>query len=146
MITEAELDSFRGDVAALVESVYSSMLGIELRALPPDAWTPEPELTGSLEFSGAWHGKLMLGCTRAQAFDWAVRWTHNPDPPEDDVRDMVGELANIIGGNLKPLLPKVTRIAFPSVSNGDFDANIAPFRLCFEAGGEPFAVSVLQRD
>jgi chemotaxis protein CheX len=43
-----------------------------------------------------------------------------PKPPEynDDVRDAMGEIANMLGGNLKPILPHGVALSMPSVVAG----------------------------
>ncbi len=45
-----------------------------------------------------------------------------PLPPPlalEDVRDAPGEMANVIAGNLKPLLPPGVGLSMPSVVQGD---------------------------
>ncbi len=53
-----------------------------------------------------WNGAVLLECDRRQACRFAGRFL-SMDPPEtvdDVVRDVLGELANMIGGNLKCIL------------------------------------------
>ena len=62
----------------------------------------------------------MLECDRQQACAFAGRFL-SMEPPEtvdDVVRDVLGELANMIGGNLKCVLAGGLRLSMPSVVDG----------------------------
>jgi CheY-specific phosphatase CheX len=55
----------------------------------------------------------------AQAMDWGSRLMAAPPPlPAEDARDSLGELCNILAGNLKPILPHGVGISTPSVVRG----------------------------
>ena len=41
-----------------------------------------------------------------------------PDRVDEDVRDSLGELANMVGGNLKSVLPPGVALSMPSVVDG----------------------------
>lgn len=41
-----------------------------------------------------------------------------PTSFDDDVRDAMGEITNIIGGNMKPILPHGVGLSMPSVVYG----------------------------
>jgi len=41
-----------------------------------------------------------------------------PSRVDDDVRDSIGELANMVGGNLKSLMPPGVALSLPSVVEG----------------------------
>ncbi len=84
-------------------------------ALPSDAW-----LTGTVFISGQWNGLVSLTCSpvaavRASAlmFDGEIE-----EVSHADVLDAVGELVNIVGGNLKGMLPSPTGLSLPSVTDG----------------------------
>jgi chemotaxis protein CheX len=73
------------------------------------------------------------------------------DPPEcvdDDVRDVLGELANMIGGNMKSGMSIGIRLSMPSVMNGrDYDLRVCGAevqeRLAFKCDSGNFWVTVL---
>jgi CheY-specific phosphatase CheX len=66
---------------------------------------------------------------------------------DDVVRDVLGEVANMIGGNLKCVLSKGTRISMPSVIDGDYRLRVCGAvvreRLAFQCAEGVFWVAVL---
>jgi len=97
------------------------------------------ELTGSVDISGSWNGTFYLSfsMTAARQAAAAMFNTEVDNLTEADVRDAVGELINVIGGNLKSLLPTPTLLSLPTVS----EATPVPTHL-----GEAEFVSKLRLD
>jgi len=67
-----------------------------------------------------------------------------------DVADALGELANIVGGNFKALLPEPCRLSMPRTAlRGDHpvaEPGLTQILQCrFRSTGEPLVVTVLQR-
>ena len=107
------------DLAEMVEQVWVSYLDREgLRPLIPTGDAEQPsEVHSSVSFSGSWTGHLVyatsaMGASRAAAAFLAV-------PPAAltpaDVVDVLGELANIVGGNVKAMLPPGCFLSLPRV-------------------------------
>ena len=120
MQTEIQLEPYRTDIYGLAESVFSSMLNLEVQ--PSEAeLLPESEIiTAAVYYAGAWKGAVLLQCDECQAREFTARLMKIPPPVDfdDDIRDAVGELVNIIGGNLKPILPRGIALSMPSVVEG----------------------------
>ena len=77
------------------------------------------ELTGAVYYAGAWKGALLLECSLAQAIAWGSRLMDASAPvAAEDARDSLGELCNVLAGNLKPLLPPGVGLSTPSVVKG----------------------------
>jgi CheY-specific phosphatase CheX len=101
-------------------------------------------------FHGDWNGVLLLECNRWQARQFAGKFL-SVDPPEtvtDDVRDVLGELANMIGGNMKCALAAGLSLSMPSVTDGsDYGVRICGSavqdRLAFQCVEGPFWVTLL---
>ena len=114
------LSIYREDLARIVVSVFQTMLQLETAPAKTE-WSPSSEgLTAAIYFAGAWRGAVLLECTRAQAFEFTHRLM-SIDPPasiNDDVRDALGELANMLAGNLKSVLPHGIGLSLPSVVEG----------------------------
>jgi CheY-specific phosphatase CheX len=71
-----------------------------------------------------------------------------PDIVDDDVRDVLGELANMIGGNMKCCMPTGVRLSMPTVMEGrDYDMRICGSqileRVAFQCAEGHFWVTVL---
>ncbi len=104
----------------IVQSVFETMMSLD--ASPCDApWSRAGDRMTSLVYlTGDWNGAVMLECTPQQACQFAGRILCM-DPPEtadDDVRDVLGELANMVGGNMKSGMSTGVRLSMPSVMIG----------------------------
>jgi chemotaxis protein CheX len=108
------------DLAAIVESAVTMMLGLDLgEPCESDADTPIT-LGASVQFMGDWDGAVVVGCdasfgTQAAAAMFGIDSSAVSD---DEVADALGELANMIAGNVKPLLPNAAAISLPTVVHG----------------------------
>lgn len=104
-------------IEQIVENVFQTMMGLEVHT--SDApWPPRSELiTASISLMGGWKGAVLVECGLEEAFLFASRMIGIDTPTElnDDVRDALGELANMVGGNLKSILPGGVELSLPSV-------------------------------
>lgn len=107
-------------VAQVVESIFTTMMEIDVCATDAP-WRPNRDrLTSSVYLEGEWNGAVSLVCDRHQAREFAGKFL-SMEPPEaidNDVRDVLGELANMIGGNIKSMMEKNVRLSLPSVIDG----------------------------
>jgi len=120
MPTTFPLSIYRADLARITVSVLETMLGLETAA-DEIAYAPAPDgLTAAVYFAGSWKGAVLLECARPQAFAFTHRLMsiEPPDSINDDVRDALGELANMLAGNLKSILPHGVGLSMPSVVEG----------------------------
>jgi len=84
-------------------------------------WPPHAELvTSAIYFTEPWKGALIVECTVPLAFAFTARLmsVKLPTSVDDDVCDAMGELSNMIAGNLKALMPSTVGISIPSVVRG----------------------------
>ena len=134
----------------IVESVFITMMNLEV-SLSDAPWHHSGErLTSFVHLTGDWNGAVLLECNRQQACIFAGRIL-SMDPPEtvdDDVRDVLGELANMISGNMKCGMATGVRLSMPTVMEGsDYELRICGSevleRLAFDCMAGPFWVTVL---
>ena len=120
MQTQLQLELYRNDIFGLAESVFLSMLQLEVHSSGVEITQNAQIITGAVYFAGAWKGAVLLQCSREQAFEFTARLMRIPAPSslDEDVQDAMGEVTNIIGGNLKPILPRGSEISMPSVVEG----------------------------
>jgi CheY-specific phosphatase CheX len=113
------LAPYREGIAEVVSSVFETLLHFVPRPVTaPDAAADSP-LTAAVYYAGAWKGALLLECSGRQAADWTTRFMGLEAPVAmDDTCDGLGELTNVIAGNLKPLLPTGVGVSLPSVVEG----------------------------
>jgi chemotaxis protein CheX len=138
-------------LAQIVQSVFTTMMDLEVS--PCDApWSPAGQrMTSLVHLMGDWNGAVMLECTPPQACQFAGRILamDPPDAVDDDVRDVLGELANMIGGNMKSGMSAGIRLSMPSVMDGtNYDLHVCGSeiedRLAFDCADGHFWVTVLK--
>jgi chemotaxis protein CheX len=108
------------DLGSVVGSVFATMMGLDV--WPSEAVCPGAEglLTGAVYLTGEWEGAVFIHCAPRQACEFAGRFVGMPTPlaVDDDVRDVLGELANMVAGNLKCTFSPGIRVSVPSVTDG----------------------------
>lgn len=104
----------------IVCDVFDTMLQYELVESTDDYAARSNTVTAAIFFAGQWKGAVIIECSEQQCCFLAERMTGIPRPEhmDDDVRDAMGELVNMVGGNLKSVLPKGGSLSMPSVLEG----------------------------
>ncbi len=135
----------------MTNQIWAGMLQMELK--------PNAEIKGGAHgigacvlITGAWEGAVRVDCSLNLGRMATARFL-GIDPSEveiDQIRDAMGELANMSAGSVKPLLPKPCQISLPSVADGtDYTLSVPQGEVMLETGfeyeGEPLSVTVLQR-
>jgi chemotaxis protein CheX len=152
MPTELRIEVRPSELAQIVESVFATMLGLEaVECATP--WFPAGDrLTSAVHLAGDWNGAVLLECDQRQACRFAGRFlSMDPSDTVDDVvRDVLGELANMIGGNLKCVLSQGILLSMPSVMDGsDYSLRVCGvevrLRLAFQCDDGLFWVTALTR-
>ena len=140
-------------ITTVVQQGWSSMLGLDLAdGVRPG---PDPRERGAMlsfvQFGGAWHGIVLMDCSPELARQLAAGMfgTAPGDLKTEEVHDALGEIVNIIGGNLKQLLPKPCHLSLPAVQEeGGQPVHPVEWRLVSEAGfafeNESFRVALLE--
>ena len=110
------------DIVEIAQEVWSSFLSLDL--VPVDASTAAldgPRLTGVVSISGGWQGTVVLECALPHAVAAAeAMFAAEPGSLSgDEVSDALGELTNMVGGNIKSLLPAPSALSIPSVAEGE---------------------------
>jgi len=114
------------DLEAVVAQIWSAYLDVDgtggLNVVP--ATSARTPVTASVPMTGAYTGHVAMATsgTSARRVASLMLELETTSIHEDDVIDAVGELANIIAGNVKALLPQPTVSGIPSV-NLDGDAH-----------------------
>jgi len=115
------LTAYRDDLKRIVQSVFRAMMDLEVEAAG-DAWPRAPDcVTSAVEFVGGWRGAVLLECCAGPACRFAGLFMGIPAPAavDGDVRDVMGELANMVAGNLKSVLPRGVDLSMPLVVLGN---------------------------
>jgi chemotaxis protein CheX len=140
-------------VAQVIESVFGTMLDLDV-TLDDAPWAPVGDrLTSAVYLEGKWNGAVLLECDHQQACQFTGKLL-SMDPPEevdDDVRDVLGELANMIGGNIKSIVSPDDRLSLPSVIDGNnYEVRVcgsdSKRRTTFRYSGGIFGVTIVGKD
>ena len=116
------------ELAQVVESVFQTMMHIDVEQ-SLDVPTPRGEMvTAAVYLTGSFQGAVLLHCPPWQACGLAAEFLNKTPSSsvDDDVLDVMGELANMVAGNLKCTLLPGTHLSIPSVTQGSDSA----LRLC----------------
>jgi chemotaxis protein CheX len=137
----------------LTETVWGTVLAMPVVRSTHASDRPEGGVVASrIQISGRWEGMVGLYLSRALAQRIAgIMFDVEPgvlDPVE--IQDAVGEIANVIGGNLKALLPSPCVLSLPLVDAGEDGVLDVPggervAALDYLCEGEPFYVWVVAR-
>lgn len=107
-----------------VGEIFSSMLFLEVTALPeaPASRPDERMLSGMLGFAGNLQGTVFIHLPEAVAIAITNAFLElDLDAVNDEVKDAIGELANMVAGGIKYLLPEQgqdVQLSIPSVVSG----------------------------
>ncbi len=143
------------ELAQIVESVCAAQLGMEaVRCAAP--WSPDSgRLTAAVHLTGSWSGAVLLECDSREACAFtghflamAIPGMEAPTVVDDVVRETLGELVNMIGGNLKCVLTPGISLSIPSVWEGsDSFGRVRGTEVCeqlaFRCGDGLFWITVL---
>ena len=107
-----------GTVQEITEQAWLALVGEDEVLVPLPAPLPADTLSSWVEIVGPWTGAVVLTCGRdtAEELTRALLREHAPAVLDDeDVRDALGEFANVVGGNVKALLPGPSVLGLPEV-------------------------------
>jgi chemotaxis protein CheX len=143
MVDEQSLRDF-------ADNIWSTMLGLSLDGAPaPEA---EDYITGCVQITGDWQGAVTveLAVPLARRVAAALFAMEPAELGDGEVCDAVGELANMLGGNVKALLDGSCRLSLPAVVQGPAHVlSVSRGRLSASAAlsseSDPLRVSVFER-
>jgi chemotaxis protein CheX len=103
----------------ITKNVWSMVLGFRLQPVAFDEGKAAVQefVLGQVTISGTWQGAVTLGCSSGLARRAAAAM-FGKGPAEADageIRDALGELTNMVGGNYKTLLKGHCSLSVPNV-------------------------------
>jgi chemotaxis protein CheX len=114
-----EVEVNENDLAEMVEQVWESYLDPEgISPLIPTYDENQPsEVHSSVSITGSWTGYLVYASSTVAARRAAAAFLamEADEVSQEDVSDTLGELANIVGGNVKAMLPPGASLSLPQV-------------------------------
>ncbi len=132
----------------VTQTAWQAMLGIPLESSgAPTNAARAAHIVSQVSIHGAWDGTILIRWTPSAANHAARLLYHSDSPSAEEVGDVIGEMVNIVGGNLKGLLPGPSWLSLPVVRHCDgWDlANVMVLHEAwFECAGEPVGVHVVE--
>lgn len=110
------------DVQSIASDVWQALVG---DAAMPSGGSPQQMPSDALRawviIDGPWRGHVQLVCGRGTAAQMAaaVMGGEADQVAAEDVDDVLGELANVVGGAVKSLLPGSAALGLPRVEAHD---------------------------
>lgn len=139
-------------IRSIVRSVWSTQLGLEIQDVDkPVRPAPSATITAAIHISGDFHGGVWLECSRSLVRRAASIMFDLPAEKlaDEDERDVIGELTNVVAGNIKALIPGSNSISLPTIVEGS-DYRISALDVKSSTGfsfvldGEPMTVTVME--
>jgi chemotaxis protein CheX len=138
------------ELLGITRDVWESFTGRTIK-LADDQLRPDGggRTVGCVTVTGEWQGSVLLACAPQLARMAASAMFDLPTEQLDDeqVADALGELTNMVGGNLKSLIPGPSRLSMPTVTVGASSTVSMPGAALFSmvslaCEGLPLTVSV----
>jgi chemotaxis protein CheX len=105
-------------VQSIADEVWPSLVGDGEAFVPVPVAPPADVVSAWVDIIGPWTGSVVLSCApaTAEALTESVLMTRPPTVVDDeDVADALGELANVLGGNIKSVLPGESKLGLPQI-------------------------------
>jgi chemotaxis protein CheX len=140
------------DVCIIAQDVWVSFLNAQINRIAVDdtALSGRSSVVGAVRVTDAWFGAVVLELTPILARQVAATMfgTTADVVTDAEIVDALGELTNMIGGNIKSLLPAPSQLSLPMVSPSVWPTtvpgSVAVCRVAFAIGADTVHVSVWQ--
>jgi chemotaxis protein CheX len=145
----------QSDIQEIARMIWETVFDLVLEPADDVELSEESTVTSFVLVDGEWQGAVMLQCPMVLAEALTVSMFDGnsdgcPTMSEADVRDAVGEVANMVAGNIKALLPEPCHISLPAVALGSDDAVSVPgtesmIAVPFTCHGQSLVITLLER-
>lgn len=141
------------EICQITEWVWSAILERELETNAPVNLSVAPEQIwrSAVQIHGSWDGTVALECSETLARQLAAKMFDVPEhaATSADTQDALGELTNIVGGNIKSLMPVPSQLSLPQVTRGTTSPaawleGTVVSQVAFADQGEPFRIVLLK--
>ena len=135
-----------GTVEAIAGEAWVALVGEDEVLVPVPGDLPGETLSAWVDVVGPWTGSVVLstGAQTAAELTRALLGGYAPELLEhEDVADAFGEIANVVGGNVKAALPGPSALGLPEVGDGPAVRNPQDVvRVDVLWRGQPLSISV----
>ena len=139
LIDEATIES-------IAQEAWISLVGEEEILVPVPVDMPADRISSWVDVVGPWTGTVVMTTGQETAEELCRALLGPAAPPvleHEDVADAFGEIANVVGGNVKAALPGPSALSLPEVGDAPAVRNPADLvRVDLLWRGEPVSISV----
>jgi hypothetical protein len=133
-------------VQGIADESWLALVGEDEYLVPLPEPLPADAVSSWVHVSGPWNGTVVIsvGPETATELTRCLLKEHAPDVLElEDVEDALGELANVVGGNVKGILPAPSLLGLPEFGVAPVPADPADVvRIDVVWRGQPLAIAV----
>jgi chemotaxis protein CheX len=107
-------------IEQIAQSVFATMLNLDLVRVDGETPSDQESLLAAVHIAGEWTGTVVLALSPAIASESAGAMLQMPaaDVTDADREEVASELVNMVGGNLKSLLPGPSFLSLPTIVCG----------------------------
>lgn len=142
-MTIIENDTFK----KLINDIWLTVLSLQTHPTQETMISDQSSYCGSVQISGDWCGGVAVQTTEAHArYLASIAYGKKLNEVDtSEVSDIIGEIANILGGNIKGLIPASCNLSLPTVTTGNFTKFDLPeydilLSAMLESEGQPIKV------
>ncbi len=142
------------EISEIAEATWQLMVGVEVRPGTRTATMAEPNefVTGLVDITGAWNGVVSLHGSEplVRVAAAVIFGKEERTVTGQDKLDAMYELTNIMGGNIKGLLPEPCQLSLPRVEEATVDCPDVRgaerlSHLAFNCQGQPMYLTLWKR-
>lgn len=134
----------------ITANIWESMLSLPIEDGP--GADVSDYITGCVQITGDWQAAVTveLSAELARRAAAALFAMEPEEVGEGEINDAVGELANMVGGNIKSLVPGTSQLSLPAVVGGrHYTLSVSRGELAgqieLSSEGQPIEVRVFER-
>jgi len=139
-------------IVNVTKDVWNTVLGLEIKTMKEDSETAQKRVASFVQIMGTWEGSIILDCTPHLSKLFTSKMFSMPldEVHDEEVLDALGELVNIVAGNLRAFLPQPCQLSLPAVVDGwdytlRFPGGKGVYQTLFECGEcQSFGVTILE--
>ncbi len=137
------------DLTEIASSLFDTMLGLPFETECPTGCSDSGrQLEAQINIEGCWKAAIHVRAPEEVARRIAcVMFELKPeDLTEDDVRDALGECANVIGGSIKGVIDSDCDLSLPDVDTAPTGQRQCNQFSTFQCCGLPVCIAVVEHD
>ena len=139
------------DLGQIVTDIWTTMLGFPVRTrTEPVEMNGSRNLSASVQISGGWDGTVLVSCSEDLARKAAATMFDAEEATDEEMRDALGEIANMTAGNVKSHIEAYCRLSLPMVAEGKellitIPGSNVVVQATFDCDEEAFSVEVYEK-